>query len=685
MATVEFKPYTGGQIHAERTNEYITNGHGDEVLVRTNRYLNDGHGLNNGCVGVNCPSDPALATELMEQLRVRYENNLGARNTKGTNSDKTPVAHYQFFVSWHTDESVPPAERYEMGRELISRTKLKEHANLMAAHNNTDEDHLHISTSAFSLDGTHKLCVNNSLLYELRREMDRICVERGYSIVESPELWGDKEYKEWFECVKDLDVVTVHPPLPRKKRTQKQQYADAKKAEREERERRFAELETAKKMTPKNRGTNFYGLPHVYDPLHPDRQLYIYALDKKGNRRSPLQLDFALQVIWAKRCTDKLNTMQDFPGKEKFKTRFGWIWDNAFDALDFVDHLDIGTRTELESHLKAVGGDIAKYKQEVALQEKIITTAQEQADTAKLERATARKDHAEKMLTERNDEYRRLKRAESILDGMDTGEHWEEFKTELMKRSTSRLRVTERREKTIRDNYHDIGQIMGIPQEEIDRIIADAKAATMDSIEAMWTVRIDGVRITYTQRKSGLSALYDHVGEMYAERRKHRSALYEFRRDFPIVGPVTALLFLALAIPLAISEANQEKALDLRIAYARRVAEEIRWHNKNCEEQLKQAKRMLAVKLACYDGAEADRAWFDFYKECDKMMQRARELKAIEADLAGDRMTHSSVLDMESEITAAKELRKPTLDDTITAAGQRSSLTSRGKENEQTR
>lgn len=671
MAIVYFVPYQGGQIHAERTNEYIANGHGDEVLVRTNRYVTGDHTCGNRCVGVNCPSDPALASELMETLRVQYENNLGDRKTKGTTDDKEPVAHYQLIVSWHDDESVPVDERYEMARELIERTKLRNHANLLAAHDNEDHDHVHDSVSAFSLDGHSKLCMNKTLLYELRREMDRICVEHGYSIVEAPELWGDKDYKEWFDCVKDLEVVPVHPPLPRKKRTQKQQYADAKKDEREEDERRKAELNKPRKITPENRGTDFYSLPHVYSPSDPDEQLFIYALDDEGKRKSPLKLDYELQFVWATACSRKLEAMPDFRGKKALTLRMHWAEENAWEARCLMDRLDIGTREELAAHTQAVGGDISRFKQEIARQEKVVASATEEGDTAKLARAVARKERAEKTLAQRKAEYRELKHAAAVLESMDSGEQWAEFRTELLQRSTKRLKVYNNTEAMIRENYRDIGQLLGISQAEIDRIIADAKEATLDQLEHSWVVYSGTVRITYTRRKGGLSAIYDHIGDQYAERRAVRSKYYQLQRDFPVVGPITALLYLALAIPLAVAAENERSAYELRIANAKRVAENIRWHNKNCEDQLKHAKSVLALKLMSAEGEEADRAWNDFYKDCEKMMERTRKLKELEADYAGDKMTHSSVRDMSRQIEEAKNMRKASLDDQMQSAGER--------------
>ena len=688
MATVTFVHYQGGQIHADRTNKYISNGHGDEVLARTNRYVTGDHACGNRCEGVNCPSDPVLASELMESLRAKYENNLAGRKTKGARTEKEGAAHYQLIISWHTDESVPPAERYQMGRELIQRTKLKNHANLLSAHDNTDEDHLHLSTSAFSLDGTHKLCMNNRLLYDLRREMDHICVEHGYSIVESPELWGDKEYKEWFDCVKDLDVVTVHPPLPkeskRKKKSQKQQYADAKEEEREAEEDLQAELLKNRRITSENRGTHFYSLPHVYNPTKPDEQLYIYAMDKDGNRRSPLELDFALQSIWAKKCSDRLSKMKDFPGKKALELRFHWAYENAYAGLCLMQRLDIGTRAELDAHTKAVGGDISRFKQEIARQDKVIATAQETGDTAKLERARARKAHAEKMLDQRKAEYRELKHAAAVLDSMDNGQHWEEFRSKLLEGSTKRLKLSERTEKVIRNNYADIGQLMGISQEEIDRIIADAARVDPDEVQATWVEIRAGVRITFTKRASGISMLYACIKDDYAERRELRSAWHKFQRDFPILGPVTAILYIVLAIPLAMEEAKKEREIEERIAMTRRLVEEIRWHNKNCEAQFKAAKTMLAIKLMDAEGSAIDEAWREFEVTCNDIMDQTYDMMAKEGLQTADRHGNfvSGVRSMKKEIDRTLAMRKPSLSDQIAGADKRHDGSSPPPQNE---
>lgn len=89
MATVKFVSYRGGSSHISRTNDYLADGHGDDPLDRTNRYITGSHARGARCVGVNCPSDPALASALMASLRAAYEAGRRGRRTRRRESDDT--------------------------------------------------------------------------------------------------------------------------------------------------------------------------------------------------------------------------------------------------------------------------------------------------------------------------------------------------------------------------------------------------------------------------------------------------------------------------------------------------------------------------------------------------------------------------------------------------------------------
>lgn len=657
MATLKFKAYYEGAADTVYVNDYISDGHGDEEVTRTNRYITGEHACGNRCVGFNCPSDPALASDYMNQLRTLYEHNRGNRGTKGATDDSQGATHYQLIGSWEPEESVPTEERYEMMLELINgNERLRRHAHLLAAHENKRHDHIHDSLSAYSITGDSKLAMNNDFLYELRREFDRICVAHGYSIVYSPELMGDKEYAAWFDYVLDQELVTIHPPRPKKvkEKSEEEKYAAAKAEEHLAKKALREELLKPHRITAENIGTDFYSLPHVYHPQNPNSQLYIYALDEKGDRKSPLQLDMHLQYVWANGCLDELKKMPDFPGKLDLAERLKTAYDNALDAYELMGELDIGTRAELKAHIQAVGGDMSTCRQEIARQEKVIATAKNEGDTLKLERAEARKAKAEEKLDLRNDEYRNLKRAEAVMSDIYDGEHWEEFRRKLLQKSTRKVKPANYLDQMVRRNYSEIGQLFGIPQEEIDAIIGKAASLSPAAVTETWTEIRGELRITYTKRADGMAALYESIRNDYAERRQLRKAWYDFERNFPVVGPITLILYLALAVPLAVAEARKEAALERRIAYTRQLAEDIRWHNKHAQSQFSGAKTLLAIKLLNANEEQARAAWAEFDASCADIMERAEKLKDYETAYGA---TRSSVKSIEQQYRETKALQ----------------------------
>ena len=225
---------------------------------------------------------------------------------------------------------------------------------------------------------------------------------------------------------------------------------------------------------------------------------------------------------------------------------------------------------------------------------------------------------------------------------------------------------------------------MGIPQAEIDRIIADAARVDPDEVQATWVEIRAGVRITFTRRARGISMLYACIADDYAERRELRSAYRRFQRDFPIVGPITAILYIMLAIPLAMDEAKKEREIEDRIAMTRRLVEEIRWHNKNCEAQFKAAKTMLGIKLMDAEGAAIDEAWREFEVTCDDIMDQTYDMMAKEGLQTADRHGNfvSGVRSMKKEIDRTLAMRKPSLSDQIAGADKRHDGSSPPPQNE---
>lgn len=637
MATVTYTVYNGGQIHAERTNEYICDGHGTEVLSRTNRYLTDGHGLNTECVGINgCPSDPELASRYMETLRANYE-----RQHEGNENKGRPVAHYQLFFSWATDERVSHEERYEMTREVFNRVGLDDFPALLSPHDNTDEDHMHASVCAFSADGTHKLCMNNALLYKIRREMDYVCVEHGYSIVTAPELWGDKEYKQWFETVRSSGIVKVHPPVDNRKRkqTKGEEYADAKGHDPEEEERQREEYFVAmmkREPTEEERADYFY-LPHIFDPAKPSEPLYLYRKDKDGNILPSLDLELLLRWKWAKTCNIVIDS-------DVVRKKFDREADNVKTARSVLRRLDIKSKEELIEHAKRVGADIGKYKKEVE--------RQKDSDDPK---AIKRYNRAVKKLDELSKEYRDLKMTAAVIDETEDIDRWMEHREKLFRSSTRRPHD--------KQLCYDIGKAFGFSTDDIDRLYSEA--------ESNWVTYRYEVIIAYRRRREA----YSYIRE---QEYRARQAVYEesreLRRILQPVGIITAILF---AVIIATRRAKELEKLE-RESYiaqmrAALLANDIERYNQNIDKNFEAAKSQLAIKLFAAEAEQIDTAWSEFFDACDKLIREGQNLTDQEIRQYAGPASVRSILE---EV----ERMKAGLDNQITDAAERAVRQAQAKE-----
>lgn len=452
-----------------RVNNYLCDGHGLPQADRTNRYISDGHGGQHRCMGHLCPSDPGLATAYMDRIRWNYER----QHHINPNRKKGSVTHVQFYVSPSEEDHVPPVERMEMTRELIERTVLKDFPSIYIPHDNTDIQHCHISVCPYSVDGSHKLGVNNSLLYDLRREMDRICYEHGYSIIECPELWGDRAYKDWFFQVKEEGKIAIHPPKNRSrslrkmpgKRARDRDHSNRAKAARQKAQEAYYKEVTAE-YRPEHHDC-FYISPHLYHPLRPQNPLCINRLKRDGTLRSDLEMHAASIGVWANHCGRELGKRK-IPGTEKLRSRMKEIAGKAFEAKSLMEELDIRTHEELILHIKEVGRDIGALKQYIQrLDHKLKEGAEDDLDRV-------RKEKSEALLEERSREYRRLKEAEMNLHPASSMDAWEQYLSKLFAQNINQC-VRQAGAEDLEMAIYELGDLLGIGDDVMRQYVAAAE------------------------------------------------------------------------------------------------------------------------------------------------------------------------------------------------------------------
>ena len=452
-----------------RVNNYLCDGHGLPQADRTNRYVSDGHGGDHQCLGHLCPSDPDLATVYMERVRWNYER----QHNISPNRQKGCVTHVQFYVSPSEGDHVPPRERMEMTRELIERTALKNFPAIYIPHDNTDIKHCHISVCPYSIDGSRKLCVNNALLYDLRREMDRICYEHGYSIIECPELWGDKDYKDWFFRVKEEGKITIHPQKDRSqslrkmpgKRARDRDHSYRAKADRQKAQEAYYKEVTAK-YTPEH-DEWFYLSPYLYHPVRPQNPLCIKRLKRDGTLRSDIEVYAASLGVWANHCGRELEKRK-IPGTEKLCRRVKEIARKAFETKVLLEALDIRTHEELILHIKETGRDIGALKQYIQrLDQKPKEGSEDDLDRV-------RKEKSEALLEERSKEYRKLKEAEITLHPVSSMDAWEQYLSRLFAQNINQY-VRQAGSEDLEIAIYELGDLLGIEDDVMRQYVAAAE------------------------------------------------------------------------------------------------------------------------------------------------------------------------------------------------------------------
>lgn len=110
----------------------------------------------------------------------------------------------RFILSWAPGESVPPEIALDIVRRLMRHPLLENHFAVCALHYNTDSTHVHIIICNATIDGTKKLGFNDTMRRELRRFLDRQCVEYGLSIIADGQLYrGDEEDDAFLELARD--------------------------------------------------------------------------------------------------------------------------------------------------------------------------------------------------------------------------------------------------------------------------------------------------------------------------------------------------------------------------------------------------------------------------------------------------------------------------------------------------
>ena len=366
-------------------------------LVAAAAYIRGEHSIerlysrgHNGCSG-----NPDVAIEQFRMCEALYrEKKCGAKES-GLADGKTPTIAEHIFISFPPEENVSYDLQCEIADKLCASPLLKDYYALSNRHYNTDNDHSHILVSNFAKDGSRKLCLNKNKRAELQKELNRICVGYGLSIIDNPALRrNDKEYETFVrDCV---GKVTVYAPADYEK-----QYTDnfGKWMEmqieegnvivaegqkhnsyeqwvathndfiraKDKKAAQKAEAVLISKKQAEEKAARIYYYQEQFK-----RNSYYYAVrlyDKDGNRKPLIQLMFELLYLVV--TQEEYIYLTDIkglpPGEyEKAPWRNNKQLQASYDAMHFAEVHGIRTLSDLQVRISAVGTELSEVRQGIA-------------------------------------------------------------------------------------------------------------------------------------------------------------------------------------------------------------------------------------------------------------------------------------------------------------------------------
>ncbi len=348
------------------------------------RLYSRGH---NGCSG-----NPDMAIEQFKMSEALYrQNKCGARES-GLADGKTPTIAEHLFMSFPPEENVPYELQCEIADRLCESPLLKDFYAISNRHYNTDNDHSHILVSNFSKDGTRKLCLNKTKRQELQKELNRICVGYGLSIIDNPALRRkDKEYEEFVrDCV---GKVPVYAPADYER-----QYtdnfgkwmqiqieegnvivADGKKHDSYEqwiavhndfiraKDKKAAQKREAVFIAERQKEEKAARVYYWQEQFK--RNGYYYAVrlyDDEGNRKPLIQLMFELLYLVVTNEEYIYITGKEATENEKVYWGTNKQLQASYDAIHYADEQGIRTPSELQARIQAVGTELSEVRQGLA-------------------------------------------------------------------------------------------------------------------------------------------------------------------------------------------------------------------------------------------------------------------------------------------------------------------------------
>ena len=379
MATLLFSPV---RVHPAGTIEYIA----DKDKVVSDRV----HDVHNVLAYMGEPestervyafarhysTNPKLAAKQAELDRQRYyENKKSAKPHEGE------LLGLHFFQSYTVEDDPSDKVMTEIAMKLAEHPLIRDFGTFGSNHFDKPQKHSHIYASQFSAVGKpRKMCLEYEDIKELRRYMNRLCVERGLSIIDKKDLRTDPEYSDWVDQVIAKGLVTVHAEKPnsedkpprRRKATSRQLYYKWMKEQEE------FDFEEYRKLTPGQQfAKNYY---YTFDnrvmyPVSGDTKGRVYAIpikDENGRRRSTLELTIRLIMTIVKNESAFIRHEDRVLYNFLKSAEVDWGIQNAYNCVCTARELNVESPNDIPARLADIGKQMNAQRREKVRHERSI-------------------------------------------------------------------------------------------------------------------------------------------------------------------------------------------------------------------------------------------------------------------------------------------------------------------------
>lgn len=381
------------------------------------------------CDGLNTSINNEIALQNFEQLQ-----NLYKRNTYSSTNKKQVVAHH-FVQSFNKNENITPEQALEVGLSTCKEHFGEKAQILISTHVDKEHIHNHIIVNSVDFDG-RRIHDNWKNRNALREVSDKICLERGFSVIKEKNYtglkynrWAEKQkgisWKDKFKLNIDKAILNSNSISDLQKELEKFNYES--KITVDKKENQYLEIRDKKFkqsyfVKTKNLGDDYtfekleYRIKNKDEEIinrNDERQLIFGKINNYKNNEINYKYLSTIKLISVLIKTNKINKMKKYNSLKPYSPKNDFYINKLVNELNFLSSQNI---TSVEIFNKRYD-EIEKNKNEIKSKIDLITKTYKNNDNEIFnEKLNLLKPKIEKLVSE----FNQLKEIKQTLEDIES-------------------------------------------------------------------------------------------------------------------------------------------------------------------------------------------------------------------------------------------------------------------------